>query len=308
MSPPSLRSAPGGYLGRVARRIAFGESAPKPTMTSTSPLGQSDQLPMVDGLESIAPPTGLEAGVLAPAVLDDDPARAVAPVEPVVFAPTHDRDLPPPARVAPAVGHADELRDEDRRAVPPIRAASEHVPTPIGASPIATREPASAIERAATPTQPVVHVPTGAYDLAALLGRISREIADANRDLPLASALDVGDDTPLPTALPAVDPPRSPARADAPTAIPGPARAREPVALPVESVSPTQPAAIGSDDAERPRSSATVTIGELHIEVVHEAAPPGRRARAEPTRAAAPKGRGPIAARPSKRRFAAGRE
>jgi hypothetical protein len=271
-------------------------------MNSTSPVGQHDQLPMVDGLESIAPPTELEPEPSAPAELEPAPLGAVERIERSVPAPPRDRDVSSPARDAAPDVHVDEPRGEERRAAPARE--SDLVRTPTGASPIA---PASAIDRAPTPVRPEARRATNAFDLADLLGRISREIADANRDLPHSSALDVPDDVPLPTMPPVVEPPRSPALPAAPTAIPAPVRAREPVALPAEVPSPPQPQAIGRDDAARPPTAPTVTIGELHIEVVHESPPPGRRSHAEPTRAA-PKGRGPIAVRPSKRRFAAGRE
>lgn len=291
-----------GYLARVAHRIAGAEAAPRPTMMSTSPIGQHDQLPMIDGLESIAPPAELEPEASAPAVLEPTPLGAVERIERSVPVPPRERDVASPARVAAPDVHVDEPREESRRAAPARK--SDLVPTPTSATPIA---PASATDRAPTPVRPAARRPTNAFDLADLLGRISREIADANRDLPLSSALDVPDDVPLPTT-PSVEPTRSPRLPATPTVIPAPVRAREPVALPAEVPPPSQPQPIGSDDAARASPTApTVTIGELHIEVVHESPPPGRRSHAEPTRAA-PKGRGPIAVRPSKRRFAAGRE
>jgi hypothetical protein len=269
-----------GYLGRVATQLAGGGIAPRPTLRTSSPIASHDQLPMVDGLEG-APPPALNDVQSFDAPADDSVTMPRSAVDGDAIPSEQDQGPEPRPRslVDLEVDREPARERDDARGERHV--AADTVP-PSVAAPIAKR----AIARPHAPPSvetSASHRPTSAMDLMQVLGRVSQDIAAANRmvvqpDPPRAREPDL--------QLPET------ARSSPSQLTPSPTRESE-VALPTPM--PEAPAA------------PTVQIGELRIEVVEDAPRHVTRRSKRHAQTAPVPGRGPIDARPSKRRFAAGR-
>lgn len=271
-----------GYLGRVATQLAGGGVAPKPTVRTSSPIASHDQLPMVDGLEAAPPPAFVDVQSF------DAPAEAsvAMPVSPVLTRGIEDdRDR----RDAPRTTRSPDI-EEDRvptRARDEVRAergvADDNAPSRV-AVPSSSR----AVPGLRTPPSvdtSVSRLPPSALDLMQVLGRVSQDIANANRAVAQPEPVRVQQDTePQPRET------RSAGRT-----LPTPTPFREPAVV--------APTPITPDTTAAPQ----VQIGELRIEVVEDAPRTSTRCSTRHAQPSPAPGRGPIGSRPSKRRFAAGR-
>jgi hypothetical protein len=268
-----------GYLGRVATQLAGGGVAPKPTLRTSSPIVSHDQLPMVDGLEAAPPPALTDAQNFDAPAPDSMPRPAV---DNDTIASEQDRraEAQPQAAFHIEVDRQPARARDDGRGGRRLAADTE---PPSVAAPVASR---ASVRSHAAPSvdTPASHRPASAFDLVHVLGRVSQDIAEANRAV-------VQPDPPS-----AREPePRRPETARTSTSQLTPAPTRENTVAVSTVTTPEAPAA------------PKVQIGELRIEVVEEAPRHVTRRTTRQAQTAPLPGRGPIGARPSKRRFAAGR-
>ncbi|MCX4247471.1 flagellar biosynthesis protein FlhF [Paraliomyxa miuraensis] len=309
-----------GYLGRLAGQLAGATSVPPPAVRIGSPIVQHDQLPTVDGLESVGA-AGPEPWATSEPPLPTTEERLAGNVD--VPAPVQTPRIPTRPSRAPQA-EPPGLRGQAQRRPPPrmddralpsvsttaAARASEQAPPGFDAAP--TRAQASVLKTTVTQTTPTrvaasrtsSSIPSsGVLDLARTLGHVSRTIADANRE----TATDGGriptqhDHDPLVEIMRVAGLPEDqPARAPRSPAEPSPVR---PSAFVLEPV-PRDPLMPTMNPAQTTSTgSSGVTIGELHIEVIREPV----RAPAPRTTSPARPARPPIGPRPSKRRFAMGR-
>lgn len=317
-----------GYLGRLAGQLAGTTSAPSPTMHIGSPIARHDQLPTVDGLESVGPADNDTWTAAEPPPLPGTPPESsvldvTAPMQtPRVstrvpgahrterlvprLEPRARPEAPPTARSLPAMQRTTMTSPSERArgGDAPSRVVVA-TPAPPRADVPPARGPVSTLDdtmtkstppRAPAPRGRPSTPPSGVLDLVRTLGHLSRTIADANQDPTTSSETIVAPPELTPSlevsrARPPLDPDRTSwTRPPVPELAP----------LTPDPFESAPDVLMSSPTLASSPSAPGVTIGQLHVEVVREPVPTPRTS---PSRPARP----PIGPRPSKRRFATGR-